>query len=226
MTIMTYIAFEGLKGSGKSTVLKEVYQYLNEQDIEYHLFNITKAGDLNHELEKQALDPLQRESDDFNKQLYHYRALYHYQSLLDQQVDPHKDLIVGDRSIITAVVTRWHMVNHQINRHQDYINDLLREQNVFIPDYVFYLDITIDEVLKRQAYRRSHEGRNYGLHEETKDSLEKVLQAYHFLIDQTPQQFKNIKWIKINANQTLTKVVQDVIHEIQKIHHLPRKKLV
>jgi thymidylate kinase len=210
---MTYIALEGLKGSGKSTVLKAVYPYLDRLKIKYHLFNVTKPGDLNHALEISALDPKQRESDLFNQKLYEYRALYHYQSLINQDIHPNKDLIIGDRSLITAIVTRWHTVD----QHEKYIDQILNQQPIFIPNYIFYLDIKLENVLKRQEHRRFNEGRHYGLNEETTETLEKVLQAYDFLINQTPKQLNNIKWIKIDANQNLDQIVKDVLDQIESI---------
>ncbi len=98
-----YIAIEGIKGSGKSTIIQELLSNVNADYQAMGLFAITSPMCYSHPLELLHKEkPSLRNNDEFIEQLFLERARWNQHA-----TDRHKPLILGDRSIATAYVTRW-----------------------------------------------------------------------------------------------------------------------
>lgn len=102
-----YVAIEGIKGSGKSTVIQDVRQQINKHNVPVDVFAITNPMSLSHPLERMLYkNNALKLNDDFIEKLFHQRAVWN-QAFLNQ----HCQHVLGDRSVATAIVTRWNKWN-------------------------------------------------------------------------------------------------------------------
>lgn len=149
-----YIVLEGIKGAGKSTALIALTELLQQEGFEFETFNPTRAMPATTWWERAY--PKWSHDDQFLSDLYTARANYHA-----SRTDFSKSLILGDRSIITSLVTRWPKEHTQYEAYVTAVRQ--QEYAVPLPDVVAYLAVDID-VAKRRIYQRK---RSYGQQDET-----------------------------------------------------------
>jgi thymidylate kinase len=196
----------------------ELKNILHQKNIDYISYDLTKASPIEKSLKLELIsknNPELREvDDDFCEQLYIERANYHYEELQKDKTNFASDpLIIGDRSIITSIVTRWKRVD-QIGEDQ-YIDQILRGRLFEMPDVIFYLDLAIDKIKERQNHRLGTTGRTYGLREEKIDRLIDIEKTYHYLMkDCQNASLKSIRWIVIDASQTPTEIAQTIFKHL------------
>ncbi len=189
-----YIAIEGVKGSGKSTLLARLTEKLQQQNVQFVSFNPTRPMPMQSWWE-QSYEQWAHD-DTFISALYSARANYHAQATDFQQ-----DLVLGDRSILTSMVTRWQQNRHQLT---SYIRQVqMQEQAVPVPDVVLYLDVSLNVVQQRLAQRQRH----YGLQDETLLRLQQTQQAYRQIFRQKQRfglQDMQVEVIDANKNAEYT----------------------
>jgi len=98
-----YIAVEGIKGSGKSTLISSTLLNVSEEIRGLEIFPITEPMTPSHKLEILGNKIQTKTADDTHvENLFIERAHWHQSRLNDK-----RGFILGDRSIATACVTRW-----------------------------------------------------------------------------------------------------------------------
>jgi thymidylate kinase len=160
-----YVALEGVKGSGKSTVFESLIAWLETTDVRYSTLCPTrKSPDFTWwETENRLRSP---EDDLWREELYAYRTRYAFEN-----ADFSADLILGDRSIVTSYITRWQkwgdpqITVARVDARLDFMP---------APDHIVYLNVEYRDVEKRLLLRN----RDYGKHDETLRRIEENLTAY------------------------------------------------
>lgn len=193
-----YIALEGTKGVGKSTVLSQLKTVLSNDDVEFTSFCPTKAMP-EHMWWEQAYTQYAND-DGFINDLYTARANYHA-----QHTDFSSSFVLGDRSMLTSFVTRWPQQSQNIEAYIQKIKQ--QEYSVPLPDLVIYLDLPIDENLQRLAKRT----RDYGLYDEQSERLIQAKYAYEqFFKRKNELGFENLHYQYVDAKQSLIDLVDHI----------------
>lgn len=171
-----YIAIEGLKGTGKSTLLEALTPYLkaycDSKQQQLAILHPTKPMS-DHYLEDEFYE--YQNNDAYLRTLYAARSNHHAAG-----VDWNADLIISDRSIFTSLAVRWqYAYQANINPSQHYEQVRCQEHVIAIPDIVIQLDASNTTLLERYAKR----DRQYGHYEETIESLVHMRNNYGKLFE-------------------------------------------
>ena len=203
-----YVCLEGVKGSGKSTILAGVLRWLDENRIEYVTVNPTRAAPPDTPLERAAVQrPHLRDSDGFNRRLYTARFNYAM-----SHADWSHPLVLGDRSLVTTYVTRW----TRWGSPQACIARV-EKSHIFspAPNHIIYLRASLDVVCERIARRVE---RSYGRHDETVDRLIDAMNAYddiRFGRVEVPR-LRGVRWHVIDTEQPVDRNIQRCVEIIVK----------
>lgn len=164
-----YIALEGIKGSGKSTILQNILCSSEQKQIS--LCRSTTSAGAYDPLEQLLLkNPTLNENDAFMERLFLQRAIVH-----DQRMQ-HRQFVLGDRSILTAYVTRWkkwNNPNYTIRR----INEQYRK--IRKPDVYIFLESDVERSLRHIAGRKQ---KTTGKNDEQRDALALAQDNYQVLL--------------------------------------------
>lgn len=198
-----YIAIEGTKGVGKSTLLEQLKVKFIQEGVVFSTFSPTKA--MPQDIWWEQAYPQYAHDDCFIRDLYTARANYHA-----QQTDFSSPFVLGDRSILTNFVTRWPTQSADI---ENYIHHVKQQTyRVPIPDFVIYLDLPIEVTLQRLANRN----RNYGLYDEQTERLLQAKLAYEqFFNRKNELGFENLNYQYVDAGQSLTDLVLEVCNLVR-----------
>jgi thymidylate kinase len=166
-----YIAIEGIKGSGKSTIIGKITLNSFPDMKRLQFFPITAPICSSHGLERifntQAGKYV---NDKIIEQIFIERAHWHHANLSDK-----RGLILGDRSIATACVTRW-------GKWKDPYATIARvkEQHkaIISPDVIIWMKTTVENAESRIAQR---EKRSFRMQDEKLDNLLKTQDYYEEL---------------------------------------------
>lgn len=169
-----YIAIEGLKGTGKSTLLKTLAPFLkarcDSKKQRIAILHPTKPIPEHHHLERCFYQ--YQNNDAYLRLLYAARSNYHA-----SRTDWSADLVISDRSILTSLAVRWQQVNLSPIQHYEQVR--AQEHMIAIPDIVIQLDAPNTVLLERYAKRN----RRYGQHEETIESVMNMKNSYEHLYE-------------------------------------------
>ena len=199
-----YIALEGLKGTGKSTLFQQLEFALRCEGIMFETFSPTKPMPTDLWWEKAYAQ--YSEVDQFIEELYCARANHHAKN-----TNFNAPLILGDRSMLTSFVTRWPRENCKLKPYIQHVQ--AQEYEVPIPDLVIYLDLPIETTLQRLANRQ----RNYGLHDEQIERLIQAKQAYEeFFMRKDELGFTNLQYQYFDAGQSVEDLFVQVYATIKK----------
>lgn len=203
-----YIAIEGLKGTGKSTILNLLRKKMEDAMILFQVFSPTAPMPENNWMEVlHAWFPVLRSFDPWCELLYAARANH-----AAKQIDWCGQLIIGDRSIVTSYVTRWFKWNEPI-QCIDRVNRL--QKTVPGPDVVIYLSLDLSRIIKRIQIRK----RNYGKDHEKPQVLAATQSIYNEVRKHRKKIHKlaHTKWITINANKSSAEIADQIFNQIIKL---------
>ena len=208
-----YIAIEGIKGSGKTTLIKGLKKYLEnkEGDIKPITANPTESIPVFSIAEKMSkMFSFLRKIDKWNEYLYTLRSNY-----VGKHTNWEQPLIIGDRSIITSYVTRW----NKWKNPNICINKVNKKENTILPpNCVIYLNISPEIAEKRLKQRQNN--KNSVKYHESIDSLKEANNAYKEIQRNSIQidRISGTKWYNINIEQrNEEEVLSDCIKIVDKI---------
>lgn len=189
-----YIAIEGVKGVGKTTVIERLEEHLNQKGMHYAI-----------------ICPTRKQDNSIWELLFHYfpcdfiqeRMYAHRSNLAATRTQWDSNLVIGDRSILTSYATRfWNFIDPRdlINR----VNSM--EQKIKFPDVVLYLNASETKILERLHNRKN---RLYGKKDETISKIRKDLMAYNFLKSNLLS--SRTKWVDIDCNGNTDEILNQIL---------------
>lgn len=185
-----YVAFEGVKGCGKSTVIRGVREALSARGLAVNEVGPTHAAPCWSPLELLARVPAMRRQDAFEERLYRARARFHGRRL--QRV--RGGVVLGDRSILTPVVTRWHRAE-EVGPNAWIERCIRGAPELRPPDAVLWLDLPPAVA----ALRCRSRGRTYGQHDEQLAALTRTREVYEHLMRCPYPALRDVHWTRLDA---------------------------
>jgi thymidylate kinase len=185
-----YIAIEGLKGSGKTSLVNRLILFLKTTNIDFSVMSPTKADDKSSLIEKiyAKYSFLQRNSF-FKAIVYAHRAY-----VASKKTNWNSRLILGDRSIITSYTTRWRKWFNSSYLSILFVN--IMEPFMRSPDVIIFLQVSIENLVQRIDKRGIPDI------DSSVERLNKMRSAYNEICLYKPiKKICHVKWICIDGNK-------------------------
>lgn len=195
-----FITFEGPEGSGKTSVIKALYDKLNSQ---YDVVTTREPGGV-----PTAEDIRQIVLDGSDMDIRTEAMLFaasRREHLVEKVIPALNDnkIVLCDRYIDSSLAYQGYArgigIKEVKNLNEFAINGLY-------PDLTIYLDVSVE--VGRERILKNARSQNR-LDQENVDFHQKVIEGYQKIIHNEPQRFK-----KINADQSLENVVEDTYRTI------------
>lgn len=207
-----YVAIEGLKGSGKSTLVSGLCPALKSNGVEARLLSPTAPTSVLNPLEFLTRMPWIGNWDPIRERLYAHRSNYHARRL-QGRCATQGQLLLGDRSILTTVVTRWERARTiGIEKHYSRCRKL--EPLIPIPDHVVMLRLPVDQLLRRVRPR----ARRYGIRDEQLPQLRAALDGYGEIRRNPPGELGRIVWHDLDAGVGESALVSNALTLINDLY--------
>lgn len=197
-----FITFEGIDGSGKTSVLKGVIEHLNDKRIDNYIWTREPGGNrISEAIRKIILNVEYTEMDARTEALLYAAA--RRQHLVDTVLPALNEgkLVLCDRFVDSSVV--YQGVARDIGVEPVIkLNEFATEN--LKPDLTLYYDVEPEISLKRISNNRQNQVDR--LDKESMDFYHKVRQAYLSLAESNKERIK-----VIDASQNLDKVIDDTL---------------
>ena len=198
-----YIAIEGLKGTGKSTLMQTLLPLLQEQLAACDIQTLSPTTPIpDHPLEAHFF--ARQDDDNYLQELYAKRSNHHASN-----IDWNADLIISDRSLFTSLAVRWHHAeNKRLSALQHYQQIRVLESVIPLPDITIQLDAPDDILMSRYKTRT----RIYGKQEETLAAISTLRRNYKQMY----------AWLASHQAQTVTdKPIE--LYQYDTAYHTPEQ---
>ena len=200
-----FLAFEGPDGSGKSTVLEKVKEYLDKNNIDY-VFTREPGGTPIGEKIRDIL--LHFDTDDMDDKtevlLFAAARAQNVEENIKKALDDNR-LVISDRFVLSSIAYQGYARGIGVDEVRQ-INDFATSH--LKPDYTFFLDVDPITVLKRKKKSVNPDR----LEKETNTFHERVYEGYKSLIDEGKDEY-----IIIDASLPVEDVINNTIEELKKI---------
>ncbi len=206
-----FITFEGIEGSGKSTVVSRVFKALEKAGVEAIITREPGGTDLSERIRTILLDP-DMSGMDARAELLLYLASR--AQLVERTIRPALDRgtsVICDRFMDASVAYQgW---------ARGIGEAVVEELNAFtlgsiVPDRTFLLDLEVERGFERGPERREGEGTRSKdrLEREDRSFHEKVREGYLRLAERNPERV-----VTVDASATLESVCDVVLGNLQQL---------
>jgi dTMP kinase len=208
-----FITIEGGDGTGKTTQLKLIDEYLKEEKLKYILTREPGGIDISEQIRNIILDRNNTAMDARTEALLY--AASRRQHLIERVIPALNDdkIVICDRFIDSSLAYQGFARGLGIEEVLK-INEFAIEGHM--PNLTIYLDIEPSIGLNRINKDREREINRLDL--ERNSFHEKVREGYHILIERYPDRIK-----QVDANQTIERVFEDIKLYINDILNLNSK---
>lgn len=195
-----FITIEGGEGTGKTTQLKLIEDYLMKAKMEYILTREPGGIDISEQIRKIILDRENTAMDGRTEALLY--AASRRQHLIERVIPALRDdkIVICDRFIDSSLAYQGFARGLGIEEVLK-INEFAIEG--YMPNLTIYLDIEPRIGLDRINKDREREINRLDL--EKNSFHEKVREGYHILVERYPERIK-----VVDANQTIERVFEDI----------------
>ncbi len=206
---MYFLAFEGLDGSGKSSLMRSLETELKQKNIPFIQTREPGGTVLGEKLRKLILEK-SNPSPVPRAELLMYEASR--AQLVEELIKPSlakKNWVLTDRFSASSLAFQGHARGigwEKVHTLNDFATAGLK------PDLTILLDLTVAESEKRRAHReKSHNTEADRIESENREFHEKVRQGFLKAASENPTQ-----WIVLDASQTPDQLFQILQAELKK----------
>ncbi len=210
-----YVCFEGLDGSGKSTIFHYVKNELEQEG--YIVGEICPTKTTCH-CESGVACYCHNVEKLFHRFPYLHRSKFlrlflfaHRSNDAARQVNQSSDIILGDRSVITSYICRWS--SRQIFNRILIIVVNVMEYKIPSPDYVIYIDVP-QTILQKRLKNRGNQDID-----ETLERAEAMKHAYDILRTQKDliKRIAHTKWYTMDGSASEETVCREALYRVKKL---------
>ena len=198
-----FISFEGPEASGKSSQIKLLSSFLKKNNIPY-LITREPGGTINAEkLRKIILSSINKISPTEELLLLMAARLNHVNQIIKPALKEGK-IVISDRFADSSFVYQGFVNKLGLNKTLKLHKELLGN---FLPNKTFLFLLPTNEIMKRLRNRKvvnKYDKINIKFHE-------KVIEGYKKISK------NNNRFYKINANESLLDIHQEILFQIKKI---------
>ena len=203
-----FIVFEGIDGSGKTTQINQLSNWINETDFipKNNQLVITRepgGTKLGKSIRSLLLDTSQEINPDSITELLLYAAdrAQHVNEIIRPSLNK-GDWVISDRFCGSTLAYQGYGRNLDIKLIKDL--ETIATQGIS-PDITFLLDIPVDESIKRRMNRKEDR-----MEKEGKEFLSHVSVGFKKLSEDN-------KWKTISALKSKEDIISDIKYEIKKL---------
>lgn len=207
-----YIVVEGIDGSGKTTQVDKLAEYFRAQGKEVvHTREPRKDVGLIGELIQKILHGKTKIPPVAFQYLFSADREMHHEDLILPSLKEGK-VVVSDRcfwSVVPYGITdRGGKLDENTGQYLLVAQSILSMYHQFtVPDYTFYLDLSLETAMERL---KEHRGKKKEIYED-KAILKKTLTGYHWLLEKFPKEFT-----VIDASRPVEEVTQEILKKLSK----------
>ncbi len=201
-SLLMFITFEGIEGSGKSTQAELLKEFLAQSGYKVSLTREPGWGILGKSIRKIALDERELELDPFSELcLFCADRAQHVRDFIKPRLDK-KEIVICDRFFDSTVVYQGYGRQLDIR----FVNKVAKASTLgTLPDLTFFLNLSVIEGISRLKPRGEPFTK---MEEEPLEFHESIKKGYMRISRREPNRIK-----KINADRE----VQDIHKEIKKL---------
>lgn len=213
----TFISFEGMDGSGKTTQVMQTADYLRGHGYDVLLTREPGGTPLGDRVRELLLTDKSTSAINFRSELLLFCASR--AQLVDDVIRPHIErggIVICDRYIDSSIAYQGY--GHGLDL--DAVVQVIKfATGHLLPDITLYLDITPQEGLKRRAAA--------SLFGDALDRIDNMALEYHHRVYQGYTelgQSETERWVRIDAAQSPEQVQADIVHVLKQRLPKPPKK--
>lgn len=198
-----FVTFEGLDGSGKTTQMRRLAQYLRERDVEV-IETVEPGGtEIGQAIRRILLDPAHDHMGSVAEMLLYFAARAQNVHEILEPALLRGAIVISDRWTDSTFAYQGYgrQLGEQIVADLDRIACSGRK-----PDLTLWIDVELETSLNRARSRNAQESaEGTRMDEQSRIFYERVLQGYRVLAEREPDRF-----VRVDGNGTLDEVAERV----------------
>lgn len=198
-----FIVLEGLDGSGKTTQLEKIMNYIDLNFPDKKVIFTREPGGYENIVGEQIRQViLNNEMDDYTRALLYAASRYEHQLQIKKWIE-HGFIVICDRYIYSSLA---YQSNNELSMEE--IMQINRYDDIIKPDHVLFFRINID------TYRRRKEARSK---ERELDSIETKPDEFFLKTITNYEKALEYEWskiIEIDANKSIEEVTSNTLNII------------
>lgn len=200
-----FVSFEGTEGSGKTSIIQEVYQHFHERNLPVYLTREPGGPRISELIRSIILDKSHTEMDGLTEAFLFAAARRQHlvETILPKLAEGY--IVLCDRFVDSSLIYQGIARNVGIEKVFE-INQMVIENH--FPDITFFIDVTPEVGLKRVFANKGREVNRLDL--EQLSFHQAIYQGYLSLLKRFPSRIQAIE-----GERPISFIAQEVIQKIQ-----------
>lgn len=204
-----FVSFEGPDGSGKTTIIKLLNEYLQDNNYDVVLTREPGGSAIAEAIRDVILDPQNTNlSYQTEALLYAASRAQHFHDVIKPALAENKIVLCDrflDSSLVYQGIARQLGVKNVLEINKFAIDDTM-------PDYTFFLDV--DPLIGLERIRQNDTREINRLDLESDDFHQRVYDGYQQIVSDNQERF-----VIIDANNDLDQVLRDTIKAFEEVYN-------